>query len=99
MKKIYIVHSRFEHYNYTKVFSTLEKAEKYKEKATRVFTLMSEHISTNWHKTETCLDDDGNYIEALEIGTPEYELALDIWDAHTNLEHFKCCVIREFEVH
>ena len=105
---IFIVQASFgswedAHTRVLKAFFTKEDADQYVAKADRILTAMSEHIADAFAKTSI---DSGKYmtyeeyVEASEIyeQTPEFQKALDIWSAHTDMENFNRCFIEEIEI-
>ena len=95
--KVYIVIGTFSNYDSgyernLKAFSSREDAIKYSEKANRVLGEMSKHIARAFEKTK----DDINYDEYEQ--TQDYQLALNIWAFHHNLEEFNKCMIQEIEL-
>lgn len=105
---IFIVEASFgswddAHTRVLKAFFNKEDAEQYVTKADKILTAMSEHIAEAFSKT---ILDSGKfttyeeYVVESEIyeQTPEFQKALDIWSAHTDMENFNQCFIEEIEI-
>jgi hypothetical protein len=105
---IFIVEASFgswedAHTRVLKAFFTKEDADRYVAKADKILTAMSEHIAEAFAKTSL---DSGKfityeeYVEASEMyeQTPEFQKALDIWCAHSEMENFNRCFIEEIEI-
>jgi hypothetical protein len=107
---IFIVEASFgswedAHTRVLKAFFTKEDADRYVAKADKILTAMSEHIADAFAFAKTSLDSGKfityeEYAEASEIykQTPEFQKALDIWGAHTDMENFNRCFIQEIEI-
>jgi hypothetical protein len=105
---IFIVEASFgswedAHTRVLKAFFTKEDADRYVAKADKILTAMSEHIAEAFAKTSL---DSGKFITYEEYvieseiyeQTPEYQKALDIWSAHSEMENFNRCFLQEIEI-
>lgn len=110
IQKIYIVKASFSSWDSyyersIRAFYKIEDAEKYVEKANRVLGAMSSHIdkATEMRNLDNIIFDGLSHDEILEKldeieNSAEYIKALQIWDAHSNLEEFNKCKIIELEI-
>jgi hypothetical protein len=105
---IFIVEASFGRWEdaYTRVlkaFFTKEDAEQYVAKAERVIGAMAKHVAAANAKTRLEYIKNMPYEEysaAVDayVQTPEYQTALNIWCAHSEMENFNRCSIEEIEI-
>ena len=105
---IFIVNASFlswddAHTRILKSFFNKEDADRYVEKADRILTAMSKHVSEAFTKTRLEYAEDMSYEEysaAVEDyeQTEDYQRSLNIWAAHSDLQSFNRCYITEVEI-